>query len=802
LSNNTPFHASITISLVSITSHILRQSGRGVNGQFVRKWGPVIREALDSAIRASCLFLVIAASGCSLLIDTGSLSNDDAGPIDDADVPDAVPPCEPQPEVKDIAVGRNHVCVLLATEDMWCWGRNEDGQLGRGTARHDALPVKIESALSGQPMSGIRAGIDHTCAWTTEGAAYCWGDGNNGQLGNSGNGNVESPTPASEFTEAVVDMSLGDDFTCDITVNSSSVRELYCLGDNSYGQTGAAPPATQRTQVLVPITQPQNVAAGSQFACAIAGDGKVYCWGRNKDGQLGSLAQASTETPVEIPGVVNAKALAAGNDHICAITGTEGEVWCWGDGGDGQLGSGTGPGPVADGLMGATEIVVGDDFSCALGAGGQLFCWGDGDRGNLGNGTFDSLLSPLPTRQGLPNLELVAAGGFTMCGVADGRFECWGDNSHGQLTDTPVPISEPAPEMYGGGRRFKALSASGNNHACGLDLDDATAWCWGSNDSHQFGSGVSHYRGSSTPTPVSTDAFSQIDVGFDHTCGLVGGEVKCWGGNGQGQIGDGTRSQRATPYTVPLPGITDIGVGGRRSCAVSPAGVACWGQFPEDGRNAVDPEIKLGPWTAAVTNISVGDEHVCVIAGLKLYCWGQNDDGQLGNGTTTDSSTPVSIIVGTGDEDIEEVFLGSSNTCALGVNQKLYCWGEGADGRSGQSSNAPVLTPTEVTALPAPVAAAAVSFHTCAIAGSERETWCWGENFQGELGRDDATSKGPMKIENRNDLLGVTTSLETTCVLETNGRPWCWGADTHGQRLSERTLYSPTAIDITDRLCE
>jgi alpha-tubulin suppressor-like RCC1 family protein len=351
---------------------------------------------------------------------------------------------------------------------------------------------------------------------------------------------------------------------------------VSCWGSNSDGQLGDGTSVTRaEPSSSVPgLPAAAFVATGGKQSCAIVAGG-VRCWGR---GLLGNATQDSSATPVVVVRMGGghppsssvpfdgAVALSLGESHSCALR-TDGTVWCWGDGTDGQLGhwySPAGgqraqvvvvsmPGGTFANLTGAVAIASGGAHSCALLSSGQVYCWGAQSEGQLGNDTPLSSPSALPVRvsalgtdaeAALTNVVAIDAGGAHSCAVLkDGTVRCWGRNDSGELgTGDTLPLrfaSNPVP----GVTTARALAA-GLAHSCAL-LHDATVRCWGANQAGQLGNGT--FDNSLLPVPASTqNIIAAIDAGprGATTCArLIDGRAQCWGAGGDGELGKGLPAQ-------------------------------------------------------------------------------------------------------------------------------------------------------------------------------------------------------------------------------------------------------------------
>lgn len=332
-------------------------------------------------------------------------------------------------------------------------------------------------------------------------------------------------------------------------------------GYNYHGQLGDGTQMQRLTPVDVSglTSGVIALAAGDQHSCALTNAGGVKCWGWNEYGQLGDGTQTQRLTAVEVSGLTSGvTAIATSYNHTCALTATGG-VKCWGVNWYGQLGTGTTtnrstPTDVSGLTSGAIALAVGSQHTCALTGAGGVKCWGGNYDGQLGDGTFVDRYTPVVV-SGLNGVTALAVGGYHACVLTDaGGVKCWGRNYEGELGDgtttTVVPYGKPNPvDVSGLSSGVIALSA-GTYHACALTSAGGVK-CWGHGGMGQLGDGTLADR--STPVQVSglTSGVTAIAAGRFHTCAVIsGGQVKCWGYNGNGQLGDGTFTSRLLPVVV------------------------------------------------------------------------------------------------------------------------------------------------------------------------------------------------------------------------------------------------------------
>ncbi|RLT45300.1 MAG: alpha/beta fold hydrolase [Chloroflexi bacterium] len=353
--------------------------------------------------------------------------------------------------------------------------------------------------------------------------------------------------------------------------------------------------------------------------------------------------------------------------------------------------------------------------------------------------------------------------------------------------------------------------AAGEGHTCALTTAGGVK-CWGGNYFGQLGDGVSG-PGVDKATPVDVVGLGSdvaaIAAGGTHTCALsTTGRVKCWGDNRIGQLGDGSTTNKATPVDVVGlgSGVAAIAAGRWHTCTLSTAGgVKCWGDNDSgqlgDGstthKTTPVEVVGLGSGVAAIAASAGSGWHTCALTtagGVK--CWGWNIYGQLGDGTTGSTSTPVNVVgLGSG---VTAIAVGGQYTCALTTMGGVKCWGWNIYGQLGDGSTADKRSPVDVVGLGSGVDAIAAGYgHTCALstAGGVK---CWGGNYFGQLG-DGTTANKSTPV----DLVGLGSGVQAiaeghahTCALSTAGGVKCWGYNDSGQVGDGTTANKSTPVDV------
>jgi alpha-tubulin suppressor-like RCC1 family protein len=386
-----------------------------------------------------------------------------------------------------------------------------------------------------------------------------------------------------------------------------------------------------------------------------------------------------------------------------------------GAGGAGAAGAG-GAGGTSGGttLTGVVSLSAGRDFACAVLANGTARCWGENDAGELGStahtlglqcGSNACVATATPVT-GLAGATAISTGNASACAlVANGAVQCWGDNTNGQLGNGTTTGS-PTPAMVLGLSTTATAISAGNQFACAL-LTGGSMACWGGNVHGNLGNGT--IVSSLTPTaPTGLGNITAVNASNGRTCALSGGTVQCWGDNALGELGVGTTNDSYLPVAVPgLSGITAISAGGFFTCALlADTSVQCWGdnQYGELGAAAgTTTPVPMPVAVAGLTNVTAlsagreGGTFACaLLADGTVKCWGHNNLGQLGNGTTTDSATPVTV---SGLGSVTAISTGNDFACALLSGGTVSCWGRNNEGQLGNGTTTNATTPVAVKTL-------------------------------------------------------------------------------------------------------
>jgi alpha-tubulin suppressor-like RCC1 family protein len=336
------------------------------------------------------------------------------------------------------------------------------------------------------------------------------------------------------------------------------------------------------------------------------------------------------------------------------------------------------------------QLSAGDGHTCGLTTDNRAYCWGANDLGQFGNGsTTTPSLTPVAVGGGL-QFRQISAGHRATCAVGlSRRAYCWGSNFSGELGDGST-TDRHKPTLVAGGHLFRMVETT-VGHTCGVSYPDSRVYCWGENFDGELGDGTRTDRHKPIAV-VSTLAFRQVTVGYHHTCGATNGDqAYCWGRNQFGQVGDTSRSdRRVKPFLV--------------------------------SRTLKFHQLDAGPAsTCGVTTDT------------RAFCWGDGRFGQLGNGGQAVAFAPKAVA---GGLHFTRVSAGDFYTCGETGTDRAYCWGRLLDEATGFTVHpAPV-------ALPGGLSFAQVSAGANQACGKTSVSvgYCWGGNFNGEFGDGTTTS--------------------------------------------------------------
>lgn len=626
---------------------------------------------------------------------------------------------------------------------------------------------------------------------------------------------VGSPSTCTQ-TELIDQIELGGFGGCVLT----TLGEVGCFGANTESEVGNGTDGVETYVPAFALDDAVAIAAGEELHCAIRADASVWCWGDDTDLAMGAAAGGADQPlPIQVTGAPASVAIEAGDDHVCTID-VGSQVWCWGDNTSRQLGHGgadtvDSPTPTVVALpggLGAVDLGLGDDHSCAVLEDQTVACWGDDDSGQLGDGAAGTDSGVATVVPGLAAIVDVDGGEDATCALGDlGQVWCWGDNVDGALgigstLDNPLPQAVTLPLAA------QAI-ALGDQFGCALLVDDQV-YCWGEGTDFQLASG--DLVNQLVPGPVvGLPAVELVDIaaGARGVCVLsAGGDRWCWGYSEEGQLGIAP-IQQLEPAPVAFSGpvamvALDVSEYRGVTCGVMLDGtVECAGDGTLVNSNVNTPAAGYFepisshvtvptalPLVSGVQQVGMGDAFICVATATDVQCWGDNSQRQLGQGgtDTTDIVTPVPVV---GLGAVDQLAVGTQFACVR-IGGGVQCWGESSGMQTGAGvttdQSAPVIVPNLVDAIDVTLGEA----HACALRATGVVS-CWGDDAVGQIGDADGnTADAPVPVDVTGlppGVVQIAAGQDHTCALA-GGEVYCWGEGQYGNLGQGSEVDSDTAL--------
>jgi len=691
-----------------------------------------------------------------------------------------------------VANGKWHTAAIKTDGTLWLWGNNGYGRLGDNTITHRSSP--IQTVAFGSNWSSAAGGNSHTAAIKMDGTLWLWGRNTEGQLGDNTITSKSSPVQVVGFANTWSKIACGWYHTAAIKTDGT----IWTWGNNDSGRLGdnSTVYRSSPVQTVAFGTNWSSVACGYRHTGAIKTDGTLWTWGQNSYGNLGDNTIIHRSSPVQtVTGGTNWSSVACGYHYTIAIK-TDGTLWTWGRNLFGALGDNTiihrsSPVQVIGFATNWSSVACGYKFTAATKTDGTLWLWGSNAYGNLGDNTIIHRSSPVQTIVFGSNWSKVACGDFTAAIKKDGTLWTWGYNFHGQLGNNTAGANRSSPVQplaYAFSTNWSNTSAGGT-HTSAIKKD-GTLWSWGSGTSGQLGNNTA----TSTSAPVQEMTFSttwsSLSAGNTFTGAIkTDSTLWLWGLGTSGQLGDNSATSKSSPVQTVTFGSTwsSISCGTSHVASVKTDGTLwVWGlgtsgQLGDNTATSKSSPIQTITFGSTWSKVSAGYTHTGAIkTDGTAWTWGLGTSGQLGDATIVSKSSPVQVTVYA--ENWSSVAVGGQHTAVIKTDGTLWCWGRNFEGQLGDNTithkSSPVQTVTFGTNWSK---VACGGFHT-AVIKTDGTLWTWGQNTSGQLGDNTLTNKSsPVQVFGfANTWSSVAGGANNTAAIKTDGTLWTWGYNAYG----------------------
>ncbi|MDQ1122837.1 Ig-like domain-containing protein [Microbacterium trichothecenolyticum] len=694
--------------------------------------------------------------------------------------------------VVDIAAGYQTGYAALADGTVRSWGVNAFSALGNGNDYNtQSFSTSVVTVQGASGVVKVAGGSWFGLALRSDGTVIGWGRNGFGQLGD---------TTSTERTSAVQVVGVsGVTQIAATSVAGYALRTdgtIMAWGGNWKGQMGDGSTQSGNRYTAAPVVNISNavkIAAAGQTGYALMADKTVMAWGDGENGELGNGASAASATPVAVQGLSNVAEVAAG-----FALKNDGTVWTWGVNDHGQIGNGYTGNPsnvpvqanlpagipvtslggsssvdarfaiagaltlnvdvvqtqVSAGSAGTVQAKVSTGSTGVAGATVSLTATGNAVLGVTSgatdsSGVFQTTVTPDAWTR--PGAQLKVSGStdaassadfFSVLGanyLASGR-QVGGPATGSQWTDTPTQgltlLPSPVKQLVGGDASLAAL------------LQDGTVWTAGDNGYGQLGDGSGVSSRNAWGKVPGLSGVTQLAAGRNHFFALMADKtLRAWGPNWYGNLGDGTATDRPTPVAVAnLSNVVQIASGSWNGYALLADGTV-WGWGENSWGGAVGNNSSTDQYTAVrvqgLNNVTVtqvtggGASGYALLSDGSVRAWGYNGNGRLGDNTTTDRWTAVTV---PGLSGVKQVSGSSDAVYALLTDGTVKAWGKNDSGQVGDGSTTDRWTPVSVTGLAnvSVISGGAASAYALLADGTVK---AWGSNSIGALGDGSSTNR-------------------------------------------------------------
>ena len=641
-----------------------------------------------------------------------------------------------------IAAGDKHSIALKEDGSVWTWGDNYYGQLGDGTVISKNRPVKVTTLNN---VINIASGYQHNIALKKDGTVWAWGRNIYGNLGDGTTVNKNCPVQVVDLYNIKI-------------IETGDFENLAVKEDGTVYFWGRLGNANDDTNKIIPvqINNLKNIIsiAAGHGKLALKHDGTVWSLDNNLkpvnmgvnnikalfgggNGSFGidkngTLRELTNRTLYPTNYVVNVKMVAVGRWHTLALT-EDGKVWAWGDLTYDQFASNrsktTIPIQVPE-LINVKSIAAGDFINFAIKNDGTIWAWGNDIMGYLG---VRDVIVYTPTQvKSLKNLKSIVAGQYHGHAVTnDDSLYSWGSNNYGQLGDGSS-FNKNVIVNITNLTNVKSIEA-GVYQSLALK-EDGSVWTWGYNIHGLLGNASSSNAIALSPTVISDiENVKTIASGQNHNLALTNdGSLWVWGR---------IQTEESNFSTIWKPAqLTDL---------------------------------------TNVKNIGAGEYYsVALKKDGTIWTWGRNNNGQLGDGTTTFRSKPVMV---SDLKNVKMITVGSAHNLALKEDGTLWGWGSNYGGQLGSNDVDFKSTPVQIHGLNNVKLISAGMSHSLALK-EDGTIWAWGYNWSGQIGDGTNIDKStPVQVRNIDNAINIIAGYNNSFAIKEDGTVWAWGHNSHGQ---------------------
>ncbi|MEF2175974.1 MAG: hypothetical protein V3575_05860, partial [Candidatus Absconditabacteria bacterium] len=689
----------------------------------------------------------------------------------------------PEAGYSKIAVGENFTCMIDSNKDLRCWGANQggimlNGKSGRG--EYEVNPIKLEEFSD---IKSVGAGASHICVLNESDEMFCWGGNNWGQIGNNSSGTVTSPYKA--ITE-VENIYISREASCAKKTNG----DLYCWGYNFRYHIDDTT-SNIKSPTKLDVASPLSYSIGNTGFCYIDSNNKGFCRGHSSI--LNGTASNSLTFQHQIDnvkkmlvGYVSVTVLTEdGNVDVWGRNDGKGEL------GNNSYTDSIEIGTYRIFNNNDIEdIYVFHTNVCAKKTNGEIWCWGENFNNQITTADIKAKIQPVKYDAPTDNLGFAISQTHSCFIQGNGEYKCIGNNIYGQLGNGLADTQhiKVLPENYNH-LSYIEISSLKDNHNFGID-ENGQIWGWGLNSFGQIGNGnYENQNNFAKIQGVESLKFEKV-VGYLHSkCGLTNTkELYCWGRNNAYQLGEYIGLTSVDPLLMNIDNINDISGTNYGVVVLTNDGeVKTVGWWPLLGLgsksysrffNSVlknDGQILTG-----VIEISSKLNHVCALTNDgQVYCWGDNYNLQVGSisGGLDGDARYTYRALNTGLSEIKSVFVSLYHSCAIKTNNDVYCWGANSSGQLGNGNNNNSYIPQKVSLLDGKdiLYGGSGYSHSCIITG-DKDIYCWGSNSNGQIGDGTRNHKyQPVRVQGVSNVSELIIGGDYTCAKKESGSIFCRG---------------------------